>query len=769
MPAIGAFIGAIASTIGGAIATLGPIGSLVLRLVVSVAASALLQALAPKPREPGIKTQVTQTGGKNPCSFLLGTYATGGQRACPPMSHGTDGKTPNAYGTEVIELSDIPGVGLHRLIINEEYVTLGLVEHPDYGFPVTGRYAGYAWLKFYNGNQTTADPGLLAKYGTYPERPWSADMIGRGVCYAIFTFRYNRSLWGGAIPPRLRFELGGIPMYDPRKDTTVGGSGTHRWANKATWASSTNPMVMIYNILRGIALDDGSVWGGGFAAADLPLASWFAAMNECDVLVNNGAGGTEAQFRAGIEVSVDEEPSDVIAELLKTCAGQVAEIGGIWKTRVGPPGLPVMSITDGDIIVTEDQDYAPFPGFTSSYNGVHATYPEPAMLWEPKEAPPLYNAVYEAQDQGQRLIADLNLVACPYGAQVRRLEAAYIAEERRHRRHGQTLPPDCAVLEPLDAIAWTSTANAYASKVFEVSEVAEDLHTCLQQVALRERDPADFVSTNPAPPPVVSTAIVIFAAQTVPNFAVSGTSIPDAAGADRRPALSLTWEPDLDDVTGILWEVRLQATGVIVARGSTQNVAAGALLVTDGIIASTAYEVRAQPVVDRAATWTLWIPATTPATLISRLDIGVGAVTDKFVTAVLGPLQAGDTPTGTVLLTYSHGPVNPGEIWRRSLIFEARNTLATDLAGYVAKVELLSRRKPHGLPYGPWDSLAIMTTKYLSDYGTNVWVPYADSGQFSSNLEDIQYQVIVNFRPPLLDPTFAWIKNIYFTTAEVTR
>ena len=65
-------------------------------------------------------------------------------------------------------------------------------------------------------------------------------------------------------------------------------------------------MVAIYNIMRGIGLDDGSTWGAGFAASDLPLAGWFAAINECDVAVNNGAGGTEAQYRGGLEVSVDD-------------------------------------------------------------------------------------------------------------------------------------------------------------------------------------------------------------------------------------------------------------------------------------------------------------------------------------------------------------------------------------------------------------------------------------------------------------------------------
>jgi Putative phage tail protein len=634
MPAIGAAIGAIFTTVGTAFAAGGFFTTVIGRLLLSVALSALQAALVKKPREPGIKTKVTQTGGMNPQAFPLLKYATAGTHVCPPMSHGVSGKTPNAYLTFVVLLSDVPGCTISRVMINNQYVTLGAA-HPDYGPAVTSApFSGYAWVKFYDGSQTTADAMLLAKYGSYPERPWTSDMIGRGTAYAIVTFLYNRSVFPGL--PRVKFEMNGIPLYDPRKDSTVGGSGAHRWANKATWEQTVNPMVGIYNVMRGISLTDGSTYGGNFPDVDLPLASVFTAMNECDLTVSTGSG-TEPQYRAGIEVTVDEEPADIVAELLKACTGQVAEIGGLWKFRVGPPGIPAFAMTDADIVISKDQNFRPFPNFASSYNGAQANYPEPANVWEPKDAPPYYNATYEAQDQGQRLVADLNLVAVPYAAQVRRLMYAGVEEERRFRRHEATLPPDYAQMEPLDSLSWTSTENGYTSKVFEIAGLSEDPMTGLLRPMLRERDSADFSYPALPPPATVSILPVIPAAQTVPNFAVAGSSILDATGVARRPALSLTWEPDLPDVTGIMWEVRVQATAVVVARGSTHDVASGGLLVSDGVVSSTTYEVRAQPVVDRDRTWTSWIAATTPSALIKTLDMEVGSVTDKYSTGIVWP------------------------------------------------------------------------------------------------------------------------------------
>lgn len=756
MPAIGAAIGAVVSSIGAAFAAGGFFTTIVGRLLLSVALSALQMALMKKPTEPGIKTKVTQTGGMNPQAFPLLKYATAGTFACPPMSHGSSGKTPNAYLTYVIVLSDVPGCTLSRVMINSQYVALGTPAHADYGLPVIGDLSGYAWVKFYDGSQTVADPMLLAKYGTYPERPWSADMIGRGTAYGIVTFLYNRSRFPNL--PRVKFELNGIPLYDPRKDSTVGGSGAHRWDDRATWEQTVNPIVGIYNLMRGVALPDGSTYGGKFPAEDLPLASIFTAMNECDLAVSDGASGTEPQFRAGLEIRVDEEPADNINELLKACVGQVAEVGGLYKFRVGPPGVPAFAMTDGDIVITKDQSFRPFPNFASSYNGAQASYPEPANTWEPKDAPPYYSATYEAQDQGQRLVAELNLIAVPYAAQVRRIMYAGVEEERRFRRHEVTLPPDYAQIEPLDAIAWTSAKNGYTAKVFEAGGVTEDPMTGLMRLIGRERDSADFSYPALPAPPTVSTAPVLPAAQTVPNFVVSGVSIPDASGAARRPALSLSWEPDLADVTGIMWEVRIQATGVVVARGSTQDVASGSVLVVEGLIAATGYEVRARPVVERDSAWTSWIPATTPGTLITRPDLADGSVSDQYQSVVLGPFDRTTAPSGTVIMTLNLPAIPPGNGFRRFMSLFIRTPDGAVTYG----VALESRKREEGGGFSAWTTL---TT--FSSTGT-AWDQQTDQGGLAGSYDEYQYRLRVT-SAPVFGVVGPFIRDIYLTLAKVTK
>lgn len=609
VPVFGA-IGSIFTAIKGSF-----ILSALVRVVASVLLSRLAASLAPKPKQPGIKTEGTASGSQNPASFIFGFYATDGVAVCAPMSHGAVGKTPNAYLTYVIEVGDMPGAALLALIINGERCPLGVTPHPDYGLPVNaGTYANAAWVKYYNGSQTVADSMLLAKYAAYPQRPWTAAMVGRDICYAIITFKYDRNVYSAF--PAVRFEMQGHPLYDPRKDSTVGGLGAHRLANSATWEISNNPVIMTYNAHLGITLPGGHIWGGGMPVGDMPLSSVFAAANACDALVDNGTGGTEARFRAGFEVFVDDEPAGVCEELLSACLGQVADVGGQWRFQAGDPALPVFFFSDDDILVTLDREKQPFPGLDATHNGITANYPDPGMQWEPNNAPPIYNSVWEAKDGNRRLVVNKDFPAVPYPAQVQRNMRALIADDRRFLTHGLPFPPEATVLEPLDTSAWTSASNGYSAKTFEIGKTTEDLRTGVVQVTLRERDPSDsaVVPGYYGAVGVPSAIPVVPPSQQIVGFSVVGVALLDTGGVARRPALQIGWNgTDLPGVTGVEFEVRLAASAVLVKRMSIQDVASGLLMVADGIIANTVYQARARLIAPAVITdWTGWVSATTP-------------------------------------------------------------------------------------------------------------------------------------------------------------
>lgn len=601
------------------------LGAIAIRLTASVALSALARAIAPKPKisVPGLRTDQTLTGGVNPEAIILGRFATAGALAAPLMSHGTADKTPNAYLTYVVELAGRPGHQLDGLLINGEPVEiLPDSPHADYGQRIGGRFEGRAWVKYYDGTQTAADPMLLAKYPAPHVRPWSADMVGHGICYAILTFRYDREVYTQF--PSVKLVLTGLPLYDPRLDSTAGGAGPMRWDDPGTWAPTRNLAVIIYNILRGIDLG-GDTWGGGIPAEDLPYAVWAAAMDACDAQLSDGAGGTEAAFEGGMEVLADDEPFGVIEELLKGCNGMLAESGGVWSIRIGGPGLPVLAISDDDIMADAADDYRPFPPLSEIYNAIEATWTDPGSAWAARDAAPRYNPDWEAEDGGRRLTTSVPLPVVLRGTQADRVMAALIADHRRMRVHQITLPPRAERIRPLETITWTSDSNGYLAKLFEVVRVDRELLTGRVRVTLREMDAGDFappVVVRPLPPDLTPQ---LPAVQTVPGWGVAPWTIEDSTSTPRRPAVRATWLADAaEDARGIRIAVRLVGETGAGVEMPIQDLRAGAY-VYEAALPGEQYEMRGRLVVDRATVWSAWEAAQAPDVRLSMAELDAAA------------------------------------------------------------------------------------------------------------------------------------------------
>ena len=311
-----------AGTFAAIAAGFGALGAFATRIIVGAGLSLLSQAFAKKPKVngQGIQTEQTTTGDVTPAKFVVGTYAVEGHAVAPAYSRFKN----NGILTYILEVSNVPVSGLTgRIVINGKYSD---IEAPsDSAGPFNEVFTGSgrriltafrqddtdptAWLWFYDGTQTTAAEPLVRYYEHHVDRPWTTDHVLHGTAYAVLEFALDPEIYQGL--PSVRFEVQGIKFYDPRKDTTVGGSGAHRWDDPTTWEFSDNPQVINYNILRGITLPTGDIWGGKVAAEDLPLDNWFAAMNECDVLI-----GDRKQYVAGFEINVEEmEPADVIEEM----------------------------------------------------------------------------------------------------------------------------------------------------------------------------------------------------------------------------------------------------------------------------------------------------------------------------------------------------------------------------------------------------------------------------------------------------------------------
>ena len=604
----------------------------------SIALNALSMALMPKPAVggAGISTDGVKMGADVPRSFILGTYATSCSAIAPAWVWDID-KDDNKYLTLLYNISDAPITDVIELWIDgRKYNTLPQVIPPAHfddklGMKIDGGDQR-GWVLFENGYQTEANPMLRKALGDFPERPYTSDMKLTGVSYLIATFKHLNADPKYTQIPDVRVVVKGKPLYDPRKDSTNGGSGSHRWGNETTYEHTNNPAVMAYNLFRGISMSPTEIYGVMAPAEALPSSYWFPAMNTCDEAGTEPSstyyGKDKKRYQGGIEISVDAEPLDEIERILVAAGAVMAEIGGQYLITVGAPNLPVAHITDNEIIHDASSEFIVTEGLNSIYNGVTARYPSPNAGWESEVATPLLNPVWEAEDMGRRLLANIDYSTVYVPRQVRRLMRELAADNRRQRRHTIVLSPTYLGLNPTDSITWTSTTNGYSSKVFEVISTSIDPDTLAVLVELRERDPNDYDydEVSDARTPITPSPVVVYPINTgVKGFGAIPFTLKDASGKKRRPAIKLVWNAEVG-YSSFQYQIRVAGSADIITR-TIQDASRGEAVVTD-VLPNTAYQVRSKPNAthNRTTSWGAWITVTTPNAYMSGDDFEDGVI-----------------------------------------------------------------------------------------------------------------------------------------------
>jgi len=121
----------------------------------------------------------------------------------------------------------------------------------------------------------TADPMLVASMSN-----WTSAHRLDGVCYIAAHYNYDtRGMWKGI--PQLTVQVRGKKVYDPRLDSTAGGSGTQRLGTPSTYAFSDNPSLTFLDYITN------NEYGKGLTASQLNLSTFSTAANTADTLVDN--------------------------------------------------------------------------------------------------------------------------------------------------------------------------------------------------------------------------------------------------------------------------------------------------------------------------------------------------------------------------------------------------------------------------------------------------------------------------------------------------
>ena len=438
-----------------------------------------------RPAARPVKLSIT-AGADTPQSILLGKVASAGTLIYANF-WGQSGKTPNAFLTYVVLLSDSAVTSLDAVYVNGVKLTktsghqlvAGLgdpFEHAEFG----GTGHPHVWVKFYDGTQTTADSFLQNTVSSL-DRPWEITAVVKGKAYAAITFLRQDEIFKGY--PKAFFEVTGLPLTYPQGAAPAG--------------SNTNPAVAAYNILRGITLPDGSKYGGQTISPwQLPADKWAAEAVYCAGTETVG-GKARRRFEFGLEVFLNVHPVETLEQILAAYSADLIESSGRFYTRSSLPSTAEFTISDDDVIATKPQSAGLQPSVAVGVTRATATFSNSDQAWARDSIKPIINAERETE-LGRELPLDLNLNAVPYEWQAQHVARIELQTMQRTFTHTFVLPSKFWTLEPgmAGTVSSGSSRWGYTNKWFVIKRVV-DRADGLIEVTLLETDPTDK-SWNPS-------------------------------------------------------------------------------------------------------------------------------------------------------------------------------------------------------------------------------------------------------------------------------
>lgn len=256
---------------------------------------------------------------------------------------------------------------------------------------------------------------LIATDGTgYAD--WTAYHWLSSVAYVHIRCRRNGDAFESGPPQSFRFRMRGAKVYDPRLDSTNGGSGSQRYTDATTWTWSQNSALCTADYIVGGTLTNDVATpvrkrGFGASPSDVDWTSVISAANECQngVLVPIAGGGSGLQSRyvcdGAVYPSDDTPDADCLDALLTSMLGQVTYTGGIYKVHAGIYAVPVYTLNETDL--AGSVKYVTAQGRAERYNVVRGTRYDDTQ-GQPVEFLSRTDTSYQATD-GRALYHDIEL------------------------------------------------------------------------------------------------------------------------------------------------------------------------------------------------------------------------------------------------------------------------------------------------------------------------------------------------------------------------
>ena len=334
--------------------------------------------------------------------------------------------------------------------------------------PLTGKL--FIW-KYLGTSSQAADADMVSSF----PGDWTSASQLKGIAYIHVRMQRDDTAWPVGPPQSITAKVEGAKLYDPRLDSTNGGSGSHRYTDASTWAYSTNPALVLRWILTGGSVVNDATLIVKYGLRDLNSRmndAYFIAMaNKCDESLsgaNTTPLGDQARYACNIEFSTGEPIREWVEAVLDTCAGVCPYVNGKWRPSAGAYDSPLHALTDADIF--GDIEIQDTVGHEDRYNAVAAVFRDSTADFIEATTKWRTDSTYETQDNGERLTKELDLRGVNNDPRAQRL----VEIDKRKSRLMRTVKIagglNLLKIAPWETFTLTNTKYGWSNRVFRCIE-----------------------------------------------------------------------------------------------------------------------------------------------------------------------------------------------------------------------------------------------------------------------------------------------------------
>jgi hypothetical protein len=494
MPAVIAYIAEVLVEVGFSEAAAYFIAEVFVYVAATELINAVTQADASANANPGEGNNLTTnyTGTDASIRIVLGRIRAGGLETIPPMTTGGSGellhKVITHAGHEVDSYGD---AWLDDLPIPNASITAITGSAANDGMITTTKYANLIRFRSYGGSASdTNDAEFLLETS-------NSSFLGKGFAKSYLTYKWDKTVFKN-VPAPSRM-INGAKVYDPRLDSTNGGTGTHRYNDQTTWqfvhgAETYNAQSIGSNPALCLAWYLMHVSGGEVDPADIDWTTVITAANACDAQVNipNGSGGSTQQDRYtcnGVLMASISDWTDNIKPLVDAMLGSIVFANGVWRMYAGGWQTPTRAIAKGDWV--SGLQYTFDGGRDARFNRSRVFYIDADRNYTRQECYARSNATYKTADGNEDIDLVTQQLLCINEYEAQRKGEFLLRASRNQVMVSGRLGPKFQDILLWDTVTVTDDLLGWVSKTFRVVAIKHNQDGSLD-VGLREEQDTDW-------------------------------------------------------------------------------------------------------------------------------------------------------------------------------------------------------------------------------------------------------------------------------------